>query len=171
MATLTITHTHAEGTLIEGTAKGDKSGLILKECGWARAQSTGRWYVPRSRNRDARQQQIDNTARELREFGFTVDFRIDNTPRSEAEIAAAKAARAAARDRAERDREYTPEQIGYGDAIRYGREWFTVADVGSTSVGIYENDRQRWTAERRRIPYSEITGHRYAKGGHRRARR
>ena len=171
MATLTITHTHAEGTLIEGTAKGDGSAAALKANRWRWGRSIGCWYVPQSRDRNARQQQIDNTARELREFGFTVDFRIDNTPRSEAEIAAAKAARAAARDRAERDREYTPEQISYGDAIRYGRMWFTVADVGSTSVGIYEHDRQRWTAERRRIPYSEITGHRYAKGGHRRARR
>ena len=97
MATLTITHTHAEGTLIEGTAKGDGSAAALKANRWRWGRSIGCWYVPQSRDRNARQQQIDNTARELREAGFTVDVQVDDTARPVAEVEADKAARAAGR--------------------------------------------------------------------------
>jgi hypothetical protein len=31
---LTITHTHAEGTLIDGTSRGDGTAEVLKANGW-----------------------------------------------------------------------------------------------------------------------------------------
>lgn len=97
MATLTITHTHAEGTLIEGTAKGDGSAPALKANRWRWGRSIGSWFIPRSRDRDAHTRQIETTARELREAGFTVDVQVDNTARPAAEVEADKAERAADR--------------------------------------------------------------------------
>lgn len=97
MAALTITHTHAEGTLIEGTAKGDGSAAALKANRWRWGRSIGAWYVPHSRDRDAHTWQIDATARELREAGFEVDVEIDNTPRSAEVVETARAERAEAR--------------------------------------------------------------------------
>jgi len=51
MSALTITHTHADGTLIDGTTKGDGTAGILKARGWRWWRDRGTWYVPRSRDR------------------------------------------------------------------------------------------------------------------------
>ena len=47
---LTITHTAAEGTLIEGTSRADGTNHILKACGWRWSRNLGAWYVPASRD-------------------------------------------------------------------------------------------------------------------------
>jgi len=90
---LSITHTAAEGTLVDGTARGDRSAEILKRNGWRWAGSIRLWYIPRSRDRAARRREIDHTAEQLRAAGFTVDVTIDDTYRSTAEVEAASAAR------------------------------------------------------------------------------
>ena len=67
MSALTITHTHADGTLIDGTAR--------------RADTA----------------QIDRTAAALRADGFDVDITIDDTYRTTAEVEADKIDRQGAR--------------------------------------------------------------------------
>jgi hypothetical protein len=97
MTHLTITHSHAEGTLIAGTAKGDGSAAALKANRWRWGRSIGAWYVPHSRDRDAHTWQINATARELREAGFEVDVEIDNTPRPAEVVETERVERAAGR--------------------------------------------------------------------------
>lgn len=95
--TLTIAHTHAEGTLIEGTAKGDGTNIILKRHRWRWSRVMGAWYIPNSRDKNSQQARIHATALDLEAAGFVVDLDIDNTPRTTAEIEAAAKSRAEAR--------------------------------------------------------------------------
>lgn len=97
MTTLTITHDHIEGTLIEGTSKGDGSADALKVNRWRWSRNLGAWYIPGSRDHDARSWQIETTAKHLREAGFEVEVEVDNSARPTAEVEADKTARAAAR--------------------------------------------------------------------------
>ena len=46
MSALTIPHTSAEGTLIDGTARGDDSAPVLKANGWRWGRSLGCWFHP-----------------------------------------------------------------------------------------------------------------------------
>lgn len=97
MTTLTITHTHTEGTLIDGTSRGDGSADALKANRWRWSRNLGSWYIPSSRDHDARSWQIETTASQLREAGFEVEIEVENTARPTAEVEADKAARAADR--------------------------------------------------------------------------
>lgn len=97
MTTLTITHTHPEGTLIDGTARGDGSAPALKANRWRWSRNLGAWYIPGSRDHHARDWQIRATAEALREAGFEVEVEVDNTPRATADVQADKVARASAR--------------------------------------------------------------------------
>lgn len=94
-----ITHTRETGTLIDGTAKGDGTNLILKACGWRWSRNLGTWYVPQSRDKGAKQHIIDPTAAELEAAGHPTTVDIDDTPRPTAEVEQSKAERA--HDRAE----------------------------------------------------------------------
>jgi len=83
MAEITIRHTHAEGTLIEGSRKGDGVWEIL--CA-LRRQGQGNWrssrdiglYLGQSRDKLAQTWKIDKAAEELRAAGHTVEVEIDD---------------------------------------------------------------------------------------------
>lgn len=94
---LTITHNHAEGTLIEGTTKGDGAADALKANRWRWGRSIGCWYIPHSRDKNAPAHRINATADALRAAGFTVEILIDNTARPAADVEADKTARLNAR--------------------------------------------------------------------------
>lgn len=94
---LQISHSHEEGTLIDGTSRGDGSGEVLKACGWRWSRALGCWYVQRSRDRDADQALIDRTVERLRACEFEVEVEIDNTRRGRAEVEEDQAQRAQAR--------------------------------------------------------------------------
>ncbi|WP_426624510.1 DUF3560 domain-containing protein [Leifsonia sp. McL0607] len=96
-ATLTITHTHAEGTIIHGTAKGDGSAEILRAQRWRWGRSITAWYRPHSRDHLPDLYRIEQTANALRTAGFTLELDVDHTHRPTAEVEADKAERAAAR--------------------------------------------------------------------------
>jgi len=87
---LTITHTPAEGTLIEGTSKGDGTNEVLKVCRWRWSRNMCAWYVPQSRDRAANQPLIDNTADQLRAAGHEVSVHIEAGYRPTAEVEADK---------------------------------------------------------------------------------
>ncbi|GAB3757469.1 hypothetical protein GCM10027599_23610 [Yimella radicis] len=93
MTELTITHTSAEGTLIEGTSRGDGSAEILKVNGWRWGRSIASWYVPHSRDRAPKHGLIAATAAALAAAGFTVEQDIDAAPRDQAAAEAARQAR------------------------------------------------------------------------------
>ena len=85
---LTITHNAAEGTLIEGTSKGDGSNTVLKTNRWRWSRNLGSWFIPQSRDRQAKRGQIQATVAGLREAGFEVAVEIDDHLRSATETEA-----------------------------------------------------------------------------------
>jgi hypothetical protein len=102
-ATLTISHSAAEGTLITETSKGDGSIDALRAAGirrwkWSRnIGSGGAWYLPQSRDRDPNLSTINASADALRRAGFIVELDIDDTARSTADVEADRRVRAAER--------------------------------------------------------------------------
>lgn len=99
---VTITHSHAEGTLVEGTRRGDGSAEVLKAVvnpytgsrgAWRWSRNLGSWYVPRSRDSRANTALIDATKTALESAGFTVAVEIDDTYRSTAAVEAAAVVR------------------------------------------------------------------------------
>jgi Domain of unknown function (DUF3560) len=107
MARITISHTRAEGTIVNGTARGDSSAPILKAAGFRWAPSLRAWIIAQSRDQAAKTWKIDRAADGLRAAGFEVEVQIDETPRAFAEAEAERTGRAEVRaevyaDRAER---------------------------------------------------------------------
>ncbi|MFJ4800153.1 DUF3560 domain-containing protein [Streptomyces murinus] len=94
--TIEITHTRREGTLIEGTSRGDGSAEILKLREYGRTQrqpfrwsrNLDCWYLPHSRDHGTYTPSLELLAQRLRDAGFEVTLTIDNADRrsfSEAE--------------------------------------------------------------------------------------
>jgi hypothetical protein len=94
---LTITHTHQEGTLIDGTVRGDGTANILKANGWRWGRSISSWFVPQSRDRLPKWHTIRRTRTALEEAGFDVTETIDQTTRTTADVEAGKIQRQADR--------------------------------------------------------------------------
>lgn len=101
---LTITHTPAEGTLIDGTAKGDGTAPVLKAHGWRWGRSIGCWYVPQSRDRQPKTHLIDRTTTALQAAGFPVETEVSHELRTTAEVEEAKIQRQAERTEALREK-------------------------------------------------------------------
>lgn len=107
---LTIIHTRADGTLIDGTARGDGTGPILKANGWRWSRNLSAWYVPASRDRSPSQSRIEATVQQLSGAGHQVTVTLDDTPRPTTDVEADRADRARLRadtltDRTERLRD------------------------------------------------------------------
>lgn len=83
MVDLIITHTSAEGTLIDGTERGDGTAAILKSNGWRWGRSISAWFVPYSRDRAPKRWVIERTTAALVAEGFDVEVAVDAAPRSE----------------------------------------------------------------------------------------
>jgi len=78
---ITITHTHAEGTLADGAHGTDGSGEILGHHGFIWFPSMDLYGIRDSRDRAARRRAIHAAAEELRAAGFAAEISIDDTPR------------------------------------------------------------------------------------------
>lgn len=94
---LTITHSYEDGTLLDGTSKGDGTADIVKANGWRWFPSITMWGIRSSREKPAKRYQIERTADALRAAGFEVAIEIDNTPRAMEDSEADRAARMQAR--------------------------------------------------------------------------
>lgn len=86
---LIITHSHADGTLISGTTRGDGTAEVLKSNGWKWGRSIASWYVPYSRDRLPKTRTINQTESALRAAGFEVTLDVDASSRPTAEVEAA----------------------------------------------------------------------------------
>lgn len=93
MAHLTITHTPADGTLIEGTSKGDGTNVILKTVGFKWFRTLGTWGIPASRDRQPKTHIIDRARAALENAGHTVAVELDTSHRDTATAEADRAAR------------------------------------------------------------------------------
>lgn len=80
---ITITHTHADGTLIDGSVKGDGVFEILKglRTSWRYFPSIGRIGLGQSRDRAAKTWHIERAAEALRAAGHEVTVTIDEDQR------------------------------------------------------------------------------------------
>jgi hypothetical protein len=133
MAEITITHTHADGTLVQGSSKGDGVWEILKNLrgNWRYFRSIGQIGLGQSRDRNADTYKIKRGAEALEAAGHTVTVEIDESERrSVAEIEAERADRAEARtdryaERAERTSAQATADYGrarqMGEAIPFGQ--------------------------------------------------
>lgn len=145
--TLTITHTQPEGTLVDGTERGDGSAPVLKGQRFKWSRNLGMWYVPQSRHRIADRHRIDSTAEQLRAAGFAVTVEVDNSAEDPAERQQALSERA--------------EQRAEGLTLKAERK-------GGEAEAAYG----RWRAELDPIPPGQpiLVGH-HSERGHRAALR
>jgi hypothetical protein len=99
---IVIAHTHAEGTLVHGTVRGDGTNLVITSVhdGWRFSHNLGTdgaWYLPHSQDRNADRARIQRLAAALRDAGHPVEVDIDDTPRPTVAVEADRAERAAGR--------------------------------------------------------------------------
>lgn len=90
---ITIRHTHVDGTLVEGTRKGDGAWEILKPIGFHYFPSIRAIGIRHSRDRVADRWKINRGAEKLREAGFEVTVDIDDEHRDRATVLADQAER------------------------------------------------------------------------------
>lgn len=99
---ITIEHSHAEGTLVHGTDRGDGTNHVIKAIrdGWKFSHNIGvdgAWYLPRSRDRHPDLGRIDRLAAALRQAGYEVEVCVDDNPRTTAAVEADHTERVAGR--------------------------------------------------------------------------
>ncbi|WP_228980183.1 DUF3560 domain-containing protein [Streptomyces sp. DH12] len=100
-ASVTITHTRADGTLLDGSRKGDGVFEVVRPFGFRPFRSLGVLGIQHSRDREADYWRINRAIAALRGAGYEVTVEIDETKRrSFAEAEAERLERAG--DRAER---------------------------------------------------------------------
>ncbi|MFK0063376.1 DUF3560 domain-containing protein [Streptomyces werraensis] len=85
-----ITHTHADGTLVDGTAKGDGTAPILKTHGFRWFPSIKQWGIRGSRDQAPRRLAINAAAEALRAAGHEVTVTLEDDVRDNATVRAAK---------------------------------------------------------------------------------
>ena len=90
---ITITHTPADGTILEGTTRGDGTNHLLKPRSWRWSTNLGAWYLPRSRDTAPRTTVITDTAHTLRAAGHDVIVAINAGHRAPEDVEADRAAR------------------------------------------------------------------------------
>lgn len=93
MSALTIRHTHLDGTLLEGSSKGDGVLDIVKRHGFRWFPSIAAIGIRQSRDHVAKRHLINGAADALRAAGHEVTVEIDDTPRIRAEVLADQAVR------------------------------------------------------------------------------
>lgn len=146
---ITITHTHAGGTLVEGTERGDGSAPAVKSAGFRWSRNIGAWYLPQSRDKLAKTWKISAAKSALEAAGFEVTVEIDETVRRDfAEAESERYERA--EDRAERMSGYADNASARSEAA-YARA-HQIADgipfgqpvlVGHHSEGRHRRDLDR----------------------------
>lgn len=76
---LEITHDEEQGTLLEGTSKGDGAGDVVKSLGWRWSGRAGAWFIPRSRDHAPKMHTIERAADALRSAGHEVSVSVDSS--------------------------------------------------------------------------------------------
>lgn len=118
MASIRITHTHAEGTRLTGSVKGDGVWPIAKAKGWTYRPVPG-IFIRGSRDHHPQLWRIEQTAKALRDAGHTVTVELDDKARPTADVEAERAARIGDRQDALEDK---AERLGGQAAGRLAAE-------------------------------------------------
>jgi hypothetical protein len=96
MTAILISHTHADGTLLTGSHKGDGVLEIVSRHGFTWGRTVG-IYIKNSRDKDGQQEKTDRAAQALRDADHVVTVQIDNRWRPTAVREAARTDRAEVR--------------------------------------------------------------------------
>jgi hypothetical protein len=144
---IAITHTHEDGTVVDGTRKGDGVGDVLKTTGFR--WRYGAWRIQNSRDRMADDWTIQRAAEALRAAGFEVTVEVDNTPRSFAEAEAERVERA--EDRAGRFAEYSGNAAGRRDAAQAAVDGIGERFWGGQPVLVGHHSQRRAERDRERM--------------------
>lgn len=148
--TITITHNRAEGTLIDGSCRGDGVWEIIRQpqYGGFRSSRNIGLYLPQSRDKAAKQWKIDAAASALRAAGFEVVVEVDNVTAGR-DFAEAEADRVSwAEDRTDRYAKRADRNAAEGDA-RWRRSDEGLPDNGQPIlVGHHSERRHRKALER-----------------------
>lgn len=145
MGSYTITHSHQDGTMIEGTERGDAAIEVLKVTGWRWSRVLGGWYLPRTRDHFAPRVKIEMTVRALQRAGHTVTTEIDDEPRPTEQVEADRAVRAEAL-RVKATRAEARERAAWDRAQAAGRA--LPAGGEPIKVGHHSEGRHRRALER-----------------------
>lgn len=142
MSAITLTHTPAEGTLADGTNRGDTAGAVLKANRFRYSRNIGAWYLPHSRDKSANSWLIERVAAALREAGHSVEVTIDNDAvRSFAEAEAERTERA--EERAERFAGYADNAAARSDArSRAGHQMLDAIPMGQPILVGHHSERR-----------------------------
>lgn len=156
-----ISHTDVDGTMLEGTARGDGSAEVVKSLGWRWGRSIGSWFVPRSRGVPPKRELIERTAqadeRLVARGGAGGNASLD---RVHERLAAARAdldywQQVRAQQLADGTAtNYGPSNVRKGDAVKIRGTWRRVVRANPKSVTV-ETDYS-WTG---RTPWHEVQDH------------
>jgi Domain of unknown function (DUF3560) len=161
---ITIRHTHADGTLVEGTDRGDGSAPILKANRFRWFPSLKLWGIAQSRDHLAKRWQINEAAKALRAAGFEVTVEIDDTPRDAGDVKADRLDRLGARKealtgKAERNAAEADQRFQRSHDIAYARN-------GQPRLAGHYSCRA-WDADQKRIENNDrLGGVAYGKARH-----
>lgn len=161
---ITIRHTHEDGTLVDGTSKGDGTAEILKAHRFRWFPSLKLWGVAQSRDHLAKRGQIEGAVQALRDAGFEVAVEINDTPRDVAEVKADRADRLldrqiALEEKAERNSAEADARFKRSHDIAYARN-------GQPRLAGHHSARA-WDADQKRIEDNDRLGAQaYFKGQH-----
>jgi hypothetical protein len=103
MASIRITHTHTDGTILTGSAKGDGVWEIAKAKGWSYRPVPG-IFIRGSRDHHPQSWRIEQTKRALEAAGHTVTVELDDKARPTADVEADRDEQLADRQDALRDK-------------------------------------------------------------------
>ncbi len=142
MPAITLTHTPAEGTLADGTSRGDSAGPVLKAYRFKFSRTLGQWYLPHSRDKRADTALIERTAAALRAVGCDVETTIDNAAtRSYAEAEAERTERA--EERAERFAGYADNAAARSEArSTAGHRMFDAIPMGQPILRGHHSEKR-----------------------------
>lgn len=149
---LTLSHTHADGTQLHGTARGDGSAEVLRTrpggSYWKWSRHLGAWFILRSRDHLPNHHRIEATAQALRAAGFEVTTEVDDASRPTSDVVAEQRARAA--DRAEALDEKVGRRVGEAEAHHAGaRRIYNGYPMGQPIlIGHHSEGRHRRDLER-----------------------
>lgn len=174
---LTISHTYADGTTLDGDCRPHHG--IVKAAGWRWAPSLGQWIVRASRDTilsPYRVRALNDLADQLRAVGFTVDVEVDNTPRPVAAVEADRAERSDAREahleaRAGRLKAEATALIDAADAladvIPFGQPLLTDHYSYKRDLAFRARIQRKHTKGFETLAAARATAHRAAAVGHR----
>lgn len=149
MATVEITHTPEDGTLLTGSRRGDGVWEVLRPLGWKPFSTIGCLGIPGMRDRVAPRARITTAKTALEAAGHTVTVNIDDTVRDRGTVLAAQADRLD--DRADRLNDRAGQHAANADAAYRRSDQISGAFEGGQPILVGHSSERRARRDRDRM--------------------